>query len=119
MGGYVLVMVALLVLGCMAMVSLVMLLSELLRWAVVALVVPFLLAGVTALGLFQGQGRLVEQISSYLPFLRVSTHTLTDYYLAPFHLNAIQFSFPVYGLVVLVCGGLCWLCYRRYQVTGR
>ena len=119
MGGYVLVMVALLVLGCMAMVSLVMFLSELLRWAVVALVVPFLLAGVTALGLFQGQGRLVEQISSYLPFLRVSTHTLTDYYLAPFHLNAIQFSFPVYGLVVLVCGGLCWLCYRRYQVTGR
>lgn len=119
MGGYVLVMLALLVLGCMAMVSLVMLLSELLGWAVVALVVPFLLAGVSVLGLFQGRGRLVEQVSSYLPFLRISTHTLTDYYLAPFRLNAIQFSFPVYVLLVLLLGGLCWLSYRRYQVTGR
>lgn len=119
MGGYVLVMVALLVLGSMAMVSLVMLLSELLGWAVVALVVPFLLSGVTVLGLFQGHGRLVEQVSSYLPFLRISTHTLTDYYLAPFRLNAIQFSVPVYVLAVLVLGGLCWLSYRNYQVTGR
>ncbi|MBM6897889.1 hypothetical protein H9X86_11095 [Pseudoflavonifractor capillosus] len=119
MGGYVLVMVALLVLGSMAMVSLVMLLSELLGWAVVALVVPFLLSGVTVLGLFQGHGRLVEQVSSYLPFLRISTHTLTDYYLAIFRLNAIQFSVPVYVLAVLVLGGLCWLSYRNYQVTGR
>lgn len=119
MGGYVLVMVALLVLGSMAMVSLVMLLSELLGWAVVALVVPFLLSGVTVLGLFQGHGRLVEQVSSYLPFLRISTHTLTDYYLALFRLNAIQFSVPVYVLAVLVLGGLCWLSYRNYQVTGR
>ena len=119
MGGYVLVMVALLVLGGMAMVSLVMLLSEWLRSAVLALVVPFLLSGATVLGLFQGQGRLVQQISSYLPFCRVSTATLTDYYLAPFRLNAIQFSFLLYGLLVLGLGGLCWLCYRSYQVTGR
>lgn len=119
MGGYVLVMVALLVLGCMAMVSLVMLLSEWLRSAVLALVVPFLLSGATVLGLFQGQGRLVQQITSYLPFCRVSTATLTDYYLAPFRLNAIQFSFLLYGLLVLGLGGLCWLCYRSYQVTGR
>lgn len=119
MGGYVLVMVALLVLGGMAMVSLVMLLSEWLRSAVLALVVPFLLSGATVLGLFQGQGRLVQQITSYLPFCRVSTATLTDYYLAPFRLNAIQFSFLLYGLLVLGLGGLCWLCYRSYQVTGR
>ena len=119
MGGFVLVLMALLMFGCMAMVSVVMLLSELLRSAVLAMVVPFLLSGATILGLFQGQGRLVQQITSYLPFCRVSTDTLTDYFLAPFRLNAIQFSFPVYGFLVLALGGLCWLCYRSYQVTGR
>lgn len=119
MGGYVLVLLALLVLGCMAMVSLVMLFSELLRSAVLALVVPFLLSGATVLELFQGQGRLAEQITSYLPFYRVSTHTLTDYFLALFQLNAVQFSFPLYVLLVLLLGGLCWLVYRSYQVTGR
>lgn len=61
----------------------------------------------------------MQQITSYLPFCRVSTATLTDYYLAPFRLNAIQFSFLLYGLLVLGLGGLCWLCYRSYQVIGR
>lgn len=118
-GGFVLVMLALLVLGCMVTVALVMLLSELLRSAVLALVVPFFLSGATMLGLFQGQGRLVEQITNYLPVTRVSINTLHDYYLAPFRLNAIQFSFPVYVLLALAFAGVCWLCYRSYQVTGR
>lgn len=119
MGGYVLVMLALLVLACVMTVAFVMLLSEWLRSAVLALVVPFLLSGITVLGLFQGGGRLVQQITSYLPFSRVSIATLTDYYLAPFRLNAIQFSFLLYVLLSLALGGLCWLCYRNYQVTGR
>lgn len=118
-GGYVLVMLALLILGCMATVSLVMFLSELLRSAVLALTVPFLLSGLTILDVFQGKGRLIRQIVSYIPFNRISTDTLQDYFLAPFQLNAIQFSFLVYVALVLVLGGLCWLCYRSYQVTGR
>ena len=120
MGGFVLVLLALLVLGGMAMGGLVMLISELLRSAVLALAVPFLLSGITVLGLFQGQGRLVEQVASYLPFSRISTATLYDYFLVPpFQLNAIEFSVPLYVLLVLLFGGLCWLCYRKYQVTGR
>lgn len=120
MGGFVLVLLALLVLGCMAMGGLVMLISELLRSAVLALAVPFLLSGITVLGLFQGQGRLVEQVASYLPFSRISTATLYDYFLVPpFQLNAIEFSVPLYVLLALLFGGLCWLCYRKYQVTGR
>lgn len=119
-GGFVLVLLALLMLGCMAMGGLVMLLSELLRSAVLALAVPFLLSGIAILGLFQGQGRLVEQVSSYLPFSRISTATLVDYFLVPpFQLNAMEFSVPLYVLLALLFGGLCWLCYRKYQVTGR
>lgn len=119
-GGFVLVLLALLVLACVMTVALVMLLSELLRSAVLALAVPFLLSGITILGLFQGQGRLVEQVSSYLPFSRISTATLVDYFLVPpFQLNAMEFSVPLYVLLALLFGGLCWLCYRKYQVTGR
>lgn len=119
-GGFVLVLLALLVLACVMTVALVMLLSELLRSAVLALAVPFLLSGITILGLFQGQGRLVEQVSSYLPFSRISTATLVDYFLVPpFQLNAMEFSVPLYILLALLFGGLCWLCYRKYQVTGR
>lgn len=120
MGGFVLVLLALLVLGCMAMGGLVMLISELLRSAVLALTVPFLLSEITVLGLFQGQGRLVEQVTSYLPFSRISAATLLDYFLvSPFQLNAIEFSVLLYVLLPLLLGGLCWLGYRKYQVTGR
>ena len=119
-GGFVLVLLALLVLACVMTVALVMLLSELLRSAVLALVVPFLCSGVTLLDLFYARGRLVTQVTSYLPFSRISTATLYDYFLVPpFRLNAIEFSFPLYVLLALLFGGLCWLCYRKYQVTGR
>lgn len=119
-GGFVLVLLALLVLACVMTVALVMLLSELLRSAVLALVVPFLCSGVTLLDLFYARGRLVTQVASYLPFSRISTATLVDYFLVPpFQLNAIEFSVPLYVLLALLFGGLCWLCYRKYQVTGR
>lgn len=119
-GGFVLVLLTLLVLACVMTVALVMLLSELLRSAVLALVVPFLCSGVTLLDLFYGRGRLVTQVTSYLPFSRISMDTLTDYFLvAPFRLNAIEFSFLLYALLSILFGGLCWLCYGKYQVTGR
>lgn len=122
MGGFVLLLLALLVLACILTASLVMFLSELLRNAVPALAVPFLLSGLCLLDLFYGWGRVAEQISSYLPFFRISLATLQDFYLVtlgPLQFNALQFSFPLYALLTLLCGGLCWCSYRRYQVTGR
>ncbi len=122
MGGFVLLLLALLVLACILTASLVMFLSELLRNAVPALAVPFLLSGLCLLDLFYGWGRVAEQISSYLPFFRISLATLQDFYLVtlgPLQFNALQFSFLLYALLILLCAGLCWCSYRRYQVTGR
>lgn len=122
MGGFVLLLLALLVLSCILTAALVMFLSELLRNAVPALAVPFLLSGVSLLDLFYGRGRVTEQISSYLPFCRISTGTLQDFYLVTLgslQFNPLQFSFLLYALLAVLCGALCWCSYRRYQVTGR
>lgn len=122
MGGFVLLLLALLVLSCILTAALVMFLSELLRSAVPALAVPFLLSGVSLLDLFYGRGRVTEQISSYLPFCRISTGTLQDFYLVtlgPLQFNPLQFSFLLYALLTVLCGTLCWCSYRGYQVTGR
>lgn len=122
MGGFVLILLVLLVLSCILTAALVMFLSELLRSAVPALAVPFLLSGVSLLDLFYGTGRLTEQISSYLPFCRISTGTLQDFYLVtlgPLQFNPLQFSFLLYALLTVLCGTLCWFSYRGYQVTGR
>lgn len=121
-GGFVLILLALLVLSCILTASLVMFLSEFLRNAIPALAVPFLLSGLSLLDLFYGTDRLTEQISSYLPFCRISLDTLQDFYLVslgPFQFNALQFSFLLYALLTLLCGGLCWQAYRGYPVTGR
>ena len=121
-GGFILLLLALLVLACILTAALVMFLSEFLRNAIPALAVPFLLSGLSLLDLFYGQGRLTEQVSSYLPFCRISPDTLQDFYLVtlgPLQLNAIQFSFLLYALLALLCGALCWGSYRGYQVTGR
>lgn len=121
-GGFVLLLLALLVLACILTAALVMFLSEFLRSAVPALAVPFLLSGLSLLDLFYGSGRLAEQVSSYLPFCRISPDTLQDFYLVtlgPLQLNALQFSFLLYALLALLCGALCQCSYRRYQVTGR
>lgn len=99
-----------------------MFLSEFLRNAIPALAVPFLLSGLSLLDLFYGTDRLTEQISSYLPFCRISLDTLQDFYLVtlgPLQFNPLQFSFLLYALLTLLCGGLCWCSYRSYQVTGR
>lgn len=122
MGGFVLILLALLVLACILTAALVMFLSELLRNAVPALAVPFLLSGLCLLDLFYGWGRVTEQISGYLPFFRISLATLQDFYLVtlgPLQFNALQFSFLLYVLLAVLCGALCWFSYRRYQVTGR
>lgn len=121
-GGFVLALLALLVLSCILTAALVMFLSEFLRNAIPTLAVPFLLSGLSLLDLFYGSGRLTEQISSYLPFCRISLDTLQDFYLVtlgPIQFNALQFSFLLYTLLTLLCGGLCWRAYRGYQVTGR
>ena len=122
MGGFVLILLALLVLACILTAALVMFLSELLRNAVPALAVPFLLSGLCLLDLFYGWGRVTEQISGYLPFFRISLATLQDFYLVtlgPLQFNALQFSFLLYVLLAVLCAALCWFSYRRYQVTGR
>ena len=121
-GGFILLLLALLVLACILTAALVMFLSEFLRNAIPALAVPFLLSGLSLLDLFYGQGRLTEQVSSYLPFCRISPDTLQDFYLVtlgPLQLNPLQFSFLLYALLALLCGALCWGSYRGYQVTGR
>lgn len=121
-GQFVMVLLALLALASVMMAALVMLLSELLRTAVPALSVPFILSGVVLLELFQGKGRPAEQIAAYLPFCRISTDTLTDYCLVTlgrFQCNSIQFSFLLYPLLALLFAGLCWQRYISYQVTGR
>lgn len=122
MCGFVLILLALLVLSCILTAALVMFLSELLCSAVPALAAPFLLSGVSLLDLFYGRGRLTEQISSYLPFCRISTGTLQDFYLVtlgPLQFNPLQFSFLLYTMLAVLLGGLCWIGYRNYQVTGR
>ena len=100
----------------------VMLLSELFGTAIPALVIPFALSAASILELFMGNGRWMEQAASYLPFLRVSTYTLQDYYLVTlgsFQLNSIQFSVVLYLLLAGLFGLLYRICYRHYQVTGR
>lgn len=117
-----LILLALLALACLMTAALVIFLSELLRNAIPALAVPFLLSAAALLNLFDGKHRLTEQISSYLPFCRISTGILQDFYLvtlSPCQFNALQFSFLLYATLALLFGGLCWICYRSYQVTGR
>ena len=121
-GGFVLLLIALLALACVATAALVMFLSELLRSAVPALAVPFLLSGAVLLNLFYSVDRPVRQLSSYLPFCRISIDTLEDFFLVTLgglRLNSLQFSFLLYPLLAVLFGALCWLCYRTYQVTGR
>lgn len=121
-GQFVLVLLALLVLACAMTGAFVMLLSEWFRSAVPAMAVPFALAAAAVLDLFGGKGRLAEQIAGYLPFYRIGTYTLEDYYLVIFGglpLNGIQFSFVLYFLLAGLFGILYRKCYRSYQVTGR
>lgn len=121
-GGFVLLLIALLALACAATAALVMLLSELLRSAVPALAVLFLLSGAVLLNLFYSVARPVRQLSSYLPFCRISIDTLEDFFLVTLgtlQLNSLQFSFLLYPLLAAAFGVLCRLCYGTYQVTGR
>ena len=122
MGQFVLILLGLLVLACGMTAVFVMLLSELFGTAIPALVIPFALSAASILELFMGNGRWMEQAASYLPFLRVSTYTLQDYYLVTlgsFQLNSIQFSVVLYLLLAGLFGLLYRICHRRYQVTGR
>lgn len=122
MGQFVLILLGLLVLACGMTAVFVMLLSELFGTAIPALVIPFALSAASILELFMGNGRWMEQAASYLPFLRVSTYTLQDYYLVTlgsFQLNSIQFSVVLYLLLAGLFGLLYRICYRHYQVTGR
>lgn len=122
MGQFVLILLGLLVLACGMTAVFVMLLSELFGTAIPALVIPFALSAASILELFVGNGRWMEQAASYLPFLRVSTYTLQDYYLVTlgsFQLNSIQFSVVLYLLLAGLFGLLYRICHRRYQVTGR
>ena len=122
MGQLSLILLGLLVFACGMAAMFVMLLSELFGTAIPALVIPFALSAASILELFMGNGRWMEQTASYLPFLRVSTYTLQDYYLVTlgsFQLNSIQFSVVLYLLLAGLFGLLYRICYRRYQVTGR
>lgn len=122
MGQLALLYLGLLILASLMTGTLVMLLSELFRNAIPAMLVPFLLSAVAVLNLLVGKGRLINQIISYLPTYRISYRTLTDYYLVgmgSLKMNAIQFSFVIYLVLAVLFGGLCKKCYCRYQVTGR
>lgn len=70
-----------------------------------------LLTRLTLLVLFYGTDGLTKQIFSLLPFCRISLDTLQDFYLVilgPFQFTALLFSFLLYALLAVLCGGLCW-----------
>lgn len=122
MGELALTFLGLLLLAAAMTAVFVMLLSELFRGAVPAMVISFLLAAAGAVDFFGGKGGLIEQAANYLPSVRISLKTLEDYYLisgGEAHLNSVQFSFILYPLLTVVFGVLCRWCYRNYQVTGR
>lgn len=108
-GEFVAVLFLLLLLAAGMTGGFVMLASEVLRSAVLAMLIPFTLSLVTVLGLFRGMGRWGTQLISYLPLCRVSTDTLEDYYLVTFggvSLHGIQMSVILYLLLAVVCGVL-------------
>ncbi len=121
-GQYSLCMVGILILSAIMLAVLVLMVSESTRSSVSAVMIPFALVAVSAFDRFSQINRSAQKIISYLPTIRISTKTLEDYHLVSFaglDLNCLAFSPILYGLSAALFAALCWLFYRRYQVTGR
>jgi hypothetical protein len=123
MGEYALICMGVLVCAALVTGALTLLLSELCRTPIPAMVVPLLTVVISMIRPMDTLmlGRVPEQIESYLPFVHVYS-LLRDYRLVtlgPVQLNSIQVGFLLYGGLTAVFGWLCWRSYQRYQVTGR
>ena len=121
MGGFVLILLALLVLACILTAALVMFLSELLRNAVPALRCPFFFPDSACWTYFMGWGRVTEQISGYLLFLASAWPPYRTSTWSPWARSSLTPSSSASAVRTAgrLCGALCWFSYRRYQVTGR
>lgn len=111
-GGFILILLALLILGAGMTGTFVMFLSESTRSPILAMLLPFVFSALVFLEVFHGKGRIVEQIARYIPVWRASKNTLEDDWLVilgSVKLNGIQASFIFYTGILLgfvrVCRG--------------
>lgn len=97
----------------------VMLISELFRSVIPAIVIPLLLVVLAIIGAVTHQ---INVFLDYLPIRKIGIQVLSDLHLfkiGAFVINPIYASLFIYVILGLICIPLCKWCYSKYQVGNR